>query len=124
MCDGQRSHRGFFSLKITGENYKYLIQWLESQRHLSSILQNISASLYTAVKHGHTAIVNFLLARGADANHEQHEESYYSNHVLVIAAMNGHTAIVNALLDAGANVNHEEEWNSDTTLMYAAHDLG
>ena len=74
-----------------------------------------NAALIFAAHHGFTAIVQELIAAGADVN----IENKLGNTSLVEAAREGHTAIVQALIVAGAHINANN--NGNTALMRAAY---
>ena len=57
-------------------------------------------TLVVAAREGHTAIVEMLLARGADPNQER---------ALFWASREGHTEIVEMLLTRGADPNQERD---------------
>ena len=72
-------------------------------------------ALILASHNGNLAVVNALLAAGANVNHQ--DKNGYT--ALMSASDNGNLAVVNDLLAAGANVNHQDE-NGNTALMSAS----
>lgn len=84
---------------------------LEVRTRVGSITPLILAS-----KNGSAAMVERLLAAGADPNHA----SDTGTTALMGAAMAGSVACVNVLLDAAADVNARETHHGQTPLMFAA----
>ena len=72
--------------------------------------------LSLAAVNGNGAIVETLLAAGADPNTANAE----GETVLMSASRSGSLAAVKALLARGANVNAKEKWLQETALMWAA----
>ena len=81
---------------------------------LLDIDKNIISPLMLAVRHGHTDIVHFLIAVGADINHKDRN----GNTALQIACDKKRTDIVKLLLDSGAQTNIEN--NSRSTPLLSA----
>lgn len=75
-----------------------------------SIYDPAVSVLPSAALHGHTAIVAFLLARGADPN---------AGFPLHHAARNGHLDAARLLIDGGADPSLLDEWHQSTPLGWA-----
>lgn len=73
-------------------------------------LYDPAVSVLPAALHGHTAIVEFLLARGADPN---------AGFPLHQAARNGHIEAARLLIDGGADPSLLDEWYQSTPLDWA-----
>ena len=78
--------------------------------------QRGGTALIRAADNAHTAVVERLLAAGANVNVANQQ----GNTALMLAAHNGHTAIVEQLLAAGANINVANQLGG-TALIVAAY---
>lgn len=75
--------------------------------------------LQAAAKNGHFAVVELLLANGADVNAPANES--HKGTALQLAAAGGHTAVAQRLIDAGADVNAPPfSIDTETALQAAA----
>lgn len=77
------------------------------------------SALHVAARENHAALVNALLAKGADVNAGSKGERENGKTALMFAAQMGHAAVVQSLLDKGANVNESTDYGK-TALMFAA----
>jgi ankyrin repeat protein len=81
-------------------------------------------ALQLAADHGHLAVVDLLLAKGADANNWGTTENVIvdgerGGTALQLAVARGHSAVTKRLMDGGADVNRTCQNSSDTTLQAA-----
>ena len=79
------------------------------------LIGGTDSDLILAARDGHAAIVERLLAAGADVNGVDENDW----NALMLAAREGHTAIVERLLAAGADVN-AKDYAGNTALILAA----
>jgi uncharacterized protein len=75
-----------------------------------------SKPLHMAAENGHAAVVDLLLARGADPN----AADRLGTTPLMLATRSGDAKSVTALLDGGADPNARETAKGETALMFAA----
>jgi ankyrin repeat protein len=83
--------------------------------HATTRLQAITP-LMMACMNGSAAMINLLLAHGANAT----EANSLGTTALMMAAASGNTAAVQTLLDHGANPNATEKVHGQTALIFAA----
>ncbi|KAH8760351.1 ankyrin repeat-containing domain protein [Diaporthe sp. PMI_573] len=81
-------------------------------------------ALQLAADHGHLAVVDLLLAKGADANNWGTTENVIvdgerGGTALQLAVARGHSAVTKRLIDGGADVNMTCQNSSDTALQAA-----
>lgn len=90
----------------------------ESEAHY-----NEATPLQAAVENGYFAVVELLLANGADVNAPA--KKFHRSTALQLAAAGGHTAVAQRLIDAGADVNAPPfSIDTETALQAAARTEG
>jgi ankyrin repeat protein len=82
----------------------------------TAIESDCGTALTAACANGHEAIVQMLLAHGADVNCQRPDNHEFA---LIIAAVGGHNGIVQALIKFGADVNARHAGKYGTPLIAA-----